>query len=322
MRRFHALLSATVLSLVFLLAADGYLFKKLQDRSNVIINTVAAPTSSNPAMTQETALHLIRASFRVVTPTGSGTGVAIWTGQRKSGNDRHYYNYLVTCAHVVKTNRSVIVQQFRYIGEKMIYATTSYSADVVLVDTPHDLALLEVQAEEPFKDTVSLVKPEDYKKMRLAEPVWACGCGLGNPPYVANAGNVARFAPEVIQVTSPIIFGNSGGGLYTVDGKLLGITRAIPTLHIGGVYPQAGLCVPVWTVDIWLKINNFGFLNNANDGSSLDNIFEQREKAQKELEKRLRERAAQKMLDDLLKEFDPLKGQEEPNDYRLKRRFH
>lgn len=325
MRSIYALVAAALVTFTLLFTADRYLVKNYQENHRVVILNTSEATPPK-TMSQDTALHLIHASFKVITPTGSGTCFAVWTGQRNAASgDTHFYTYLVTCAHVVKAEKSVIVQQFRYLDDRMIYATTSFGGDVVSRDVKLDLALIEVQAEEPFHDLVTFVQPSDLKKMRLAEPVYTCGCGLGNPPYVANAGNIANFnADGAIQVTSPIIFGNSGGGVYTADGKLLGVTRAIPWAQPGQVYPEAGLAVPVWTVDLWLIINGYGFVD-GNEGSSIDNVFEAREKAQKELQKLLQERALEKLLEDLRKEFDtpPLpEVPPAPDHQRFRRHLH
>jgi hypothetical protein len=306
MRNLLALLCASVVAFSLLYASDSYILNRMREKpQTIVINRTIGIDSSE--MSQDMKIHLIKASYRIATPSGSGTGFAIFSGQRSAeSGDTHFYNYLVTCAHVTGDFTTVEVQKFHYSGNKKISAMTSLLGNVVSVDSLHDLALIEVQTDEPFKDLVSLVTPADLKKMRLAEPVWTCGCGLGNPPYVSSTGSISNYDMEGhIQVTSPIIFGNSGGGVYTIDGKLIGVARAIPVLHNGQAYPNAGLCVPVWTVDSWLKINAFGFLNGAKDGSSLDKIFTQRDKAQTEADKQLSERALKKIYDDLLKKMVP-----------------
>lgn len=301
MRNLAVLLSATLLSVALLFMSHGYFSRKDTRPTPIIVQAAATE------MAQATKLHLIKASFKVNTPTGSGTGFAIFSGQRKSASgDTKYYNYLVTCAHVTRGSETVSVEQFHYSEDRRIFASTSYEGKVLLLDTAHDLSLIEVASDVPFRDVVSLVTPADYKKMKLGEQVWVVGCGLANPPYVSSAGYVASFDSEQIRVTSPIIFGNSGGGMYTIDGKLLGVCRAIPIMHNWNqVYPNCGYCVPVWTVDIWLRINGYGFLNHANDGSSLDRIFEIRERAELEYFKIQSERALKKMLDDLIKKMTP-----------------
>lgn len=306
MRNFVTLLCAAVVAFGFLFVSDTYILKRFNQNHKVtVIKDVSGPAPA--VMSQETALHLIQSTLKVISSHGSGTGFIIYAGQRSGkSDDKAYYNYVVTCHHVTEGDSSVTVQQFHYLDGKFINSSTLVKGDVVLTDSAHDLSLIEVKTEEPFHNMVKLLTPPELKKMRLYEPVYTCGCGLGNPPYVANAGNVSLFDDNFIQVTSPVIFGNSGGGVYTTDGRLIGVSRAIPLDTYGGVYPQAGLCVPVWIVDIWLRLNNFGFLNDANDGSSLDKVFESREKAKIEAENKLREQAFQKMIDDMMKHLEEI----------------
>src|SRR5579859_2939071 len=137
MRSFYALMAAAFVTFALLFATDRYLLKRLQDPHKVVVIN-SGDTTTPKVMSQETALHLIRASFKVVTPSGSGTCFAVWAGQRnQDSKDPHYYNYLVTCAHVVKTYHSVIVQQFRYLDDKKIYATTAFGGDIVMTDEAH-----------------------------------------------------------------------------------------------------------------------------------------------------------------------------------------
>lgn len=313
MRNIAAFLSATILAVALTLGANSYISKRGLDTPVKI-----AQVSGD--MTQETRLHLIKSSFRISTPTGAGTGFAVFSGQRNLGSgDSKYYSYLVTCAHVTKMFQSVVVEKFHYENNRRIFASTHYNGNVILLDTANDLALIEVSSDTQFRDIVNFVSPAEFKRMQLGAPVWVVGCGLADPPYVSSPGYIASFDSDgSIRVTSPLIFGNSGGGVYTADGKVIGVCRALPIIRgWGQVYPNYGYCVPVWTVDTWLRTNGFGFLNNAQDGSSLDRVFDIRERAELEASRIQSERAMKKMLEDLIKKLAPpepeTKPEEKPN---------
>jgi S1-C subfamily serine protease len=298
MRNFATLLSAVVISCVILFFSDAT--TKNYEKYITIIKETTGPAP--PVMSQETALHLIRSSFKVISLHGAGTGFIIFAGRRDTNSDdKSYYNYIITCNHVITGDTAVSIEQFSYLNNKTVNSSTIYSGEVVITDPAHDLALVEVKTEAPFIHLVNLMTPSDLKKMKLFEPVYTCGCGLGSPPYVANAGNISLFENDMIQITSPIIFGNSGGMAATSDGKVIGVTRAIPITYRNESYPLDGYVVPARTINTWLKLNHYGFLDNANDGSSLDIVLALREKAKEVAEKKAQQEAFKHMMEELLK---------------------
>jgi hypothetical protein len=129
---------------------------------------------------------------------------------------------------------------------------------------------------------------------------------LAKPPYVTN-GNVSNLETDgdQLQITAATIFGNSGGGVYTADGKLLGITRAISVTH-GTPYEHAAFAVPIWNVSLFLIDNELSFILQL-PGTSLEQslisrkvIAKEHEDAKARAEKEEAERVFRKQLLDAL----------------------
>jgi S1-C subfamily serine protease len=86
--------------------------------------------------------------------------------------------------------------------------------------------------------------PEPY------EDAVAVGHALGLPDVTVTVGNIQTSGNDFIRMSSPIIFGNSGGGLYVVRrGKLVlaGIVVAVFQSNGSAVY-HMGIAIPLSTI--------------------------------------------------------------------------
>ena len=54
---------------------------------------------------------------------------------------------------------------------------------------------------------------------------------IGRPPYITQ-GHLSMVSDKYYFATAFAIFGNSGGGLYSQKGSLLGIARLITTVRV------------------------------------------------------------------------------------------
>jgi serine protease Do len=128
---------------------------------------------------------------------------------------------IVTNNHVVKDARSVSVT---------LADGTTLPAHVVGRDQRTDLAVLKVDSKTPLP----YIKLGDSSKVRVGEWVVAMGnpFGLGG---TVTAGIVSAKGRDIgegpydqfIQIDAPINQGNSGGPLFTQDGKVVGVNSAI-----------------------------------------------------------------------------------------------
>jgi serine protease Do len=168
---------------------------------------------------------------------GSGSGVILTPD-----------GYIVTNNHMVKDADEINVT---------LHDGRSYTAKLIGTDPQTDLALLKIDEKK-----LSFIAFGDSNKIEVGEWVVA----VGNPFNLAStvtAGIVSAKARNLnilkdqgaiesfIQTDAVVNFGNSGGALVSLDGKLIGINTAIATPT--GVYAGYAFAIPV---DIVKKVSN------------------------------------------------------------------
>ncbi len=146
-----------------------------------------------------------------------------------SGFVLHASGYIVTNAHVVGGTKQ----------PKVTFADSqTYDARVLAVDEEHDLAILKVSAEKPFKAAVLGTSSE----LMIGETAIAIGNPFGfqhtvTAGVVSAVDRVLRFPDQrspqgskeykgLIQTDAAINPGNSGGPLLNILGEVIGINTA------------------------------------------------------------------------------------------------
>ena len=167
-------------------------------------------------------------------PQGSGSGF-IWNTQ----------GHIVTNFHVVYGATSITVT---------LADRTEQKAKVVGADPDHDLAVLQIQAQEKSLSPVTIGTSHD---LRVGQKVLA----IGNPfglDHTLTTGVVSalgrtikslsnRTIEGVIQTDAAINPGNSGGPLLDSAGRLIGVNTQI--VSPSGAFAGIGFAVPVDTVN-------------------------------------------------------------------------
>lgn len=106
----------------------------------------------------------------------------------------------------------------------------------IKVDHDHDLALIEALGPVPSHDNAKLVNesPAVGERVHFVGHVKGLYWTFVDGNVAAYREEVGMFKGEFMQVSAPVWFGNSGGGVFTEDGKLCGIssfiTRAAPNV--------------------------------------------------------------------------------------------
>ena len=144
--------------------------------------------------------------------TSSGSGVII-AGE----------GYILTCNHVVEGAKEITVT---------LNSGTTYSAAFVGGDAQSDLALLKIAPQE----TLTYVEHGKSENLVAGETVVAIGNPLGVLGGTVTRGIISSTERTVtmsdgtvmtlIQTDAAINSGNSGGGLFNLDGQLIGIVNA------------------------------------------------------------------------------------------------
>lgn len=170
------------------------------------------------------------------------------TGGSASGVIISPDGYIVTNHHVVKEADSI---------EILLTDQRNYPAQIVGTDSDTDIALLKIrEVNLPF------IEFGDSDSAKVGDYVLT----IGNPldlPSTVTAGIISAKARTIniltersavesyIQTDAAVTFGNSGGALVDVNGRLLGITAAVATST--GEYAGYSFAVPV---EIVKKISN------------------------------------------------------------------
>lgn len=166
---------------------------------------------------------------KVNQPDGSGSGV-IWTSD----------GYIVTCNHVVE-------------GASIVKVTLEngsvYPADIIGTDSKTDIAVIKISSETTL--TPVIVRGAD---LVLAESVIAIGNPLGVLGGTVTSGIISSLERTIavegqsmtlLQTDAAINSGNSGGGLFDINGSLVGIVNAKST---GSTVEGIGYAIPINTV--------------------------------------------------------------------------
>ena len=137
--------------------------------------------------------------------------------------------YVITNNHVIDNAEKIMV---------ILYDDTSFEAKVVGKDPKTDVALLKI---EPKKTKLKAVKFADSNDLRVGDWVMAIGNPFGFGGTVtagivsARGRNLSGSYDDYIQTDASINRGNSGGPLFDMNGKVVGINTAIFSQSGGSV---------------------------------------------------------------------------------------
>lgn len=202
--------------------ADGTL-------TSVVVNGVkkAMPSTVTITASQTSSLGV---------STSGGSGVIF-----SKDNNLNLY-YIVTCFHVIENMSDLTVTLS---DEK-----TSYKAAVVGGYVDEDIAVLSIEASNLTTATLFY----DSQKLLQGQDVFI----IGNPASLPNSvskGVVSYLNrsistdgliyQDVIQTDTSVNGGNSGGGMFDVNGNLVGIVNA---KKVATEYEGLGYAIPINTV--------------------------------------------------------------------------
>ena len=193
-------------------------------------SSITAASSSGSSLTTEQVADLVSPSVVVITTeqvvysqwslygqnqveSGAGSGVIISSD-----------GYILTCAHVVDGASTITVT----IGDK------DYTATLVGEDTTSDIAVIKIDADGLTPATVG-----NSDSLKVGQSVMAVGNPLGELGGTVTGGMISALNRSVtiqgsssvntmslIQMDASVSPGNSGGGLFNMNGELVGIVNA------------------------------------------------------------------------------------------------
>ena len=193
-------------------------------------NSITAASSSGSSLTTEQVADLVSPSVVVITTEQVVYSQWSWYGQNQvesgagSGVIISSDGYILTCAHVVDGASNITVT----INDK------DYTATLVGEDTTSDIAVIKIDADGLTPATVG-----DSDGLKVGQSVMAVGNPLGELGGTVTGGMISALNRSVtiqgsssvntmslIQMDASVSPGNSGGGLFNMNGELVGIVNA------------------------------------------------------------------------------------------------
>ena len=193
-------------------------------------SSITAASSSGSSLTTEQVADLVSPSVVVITTEQVVYSQWSWYGQNQvesgagSGVIISSDGYILTCAHVVDGASTITVT----IGDK------DYTATLVGEDTTSDIAVIKIDADGLTPATVG-----NSDSLKVGQSVMAVRNPLGELGGTVTGGMISALNRSVtiqgsssvntmslIQMDASVSPGNSGGGLFNMNGELVGIVNA------------------------------------------------------------------------------------------------
>lgn len=217
--------------------ADSGLATELTDSINMVLSSdsLTRTDEGNFPQTEISKLNENRRStveIYSITESGAGAGSGIFVGFTPTdSNDlsKGGIAYILTCFHVIDSAYGVNIRDLD--GHV-------FSAGLIGGDTEGDIALLWAKVDF----SVTVAKLGNSSQALVGETVYAIGNPTGTLGGTVTKGIISAKEREItvenkimklMQIDSAINQGNSGGGLYSADGYLIGMVNAGVTYKDG-----------------------------------------------------------------------------------------
>ena len=193
-------------------------------------SSITSASASGSSLTTEQVADLVSPSVVVITTEQVVYSQWSWYGQNQvesgagSGVIISSDGYILTCAHVVDGASNITVT----INDK------DYTATLVGEDTTSDIAVIKIDADGLTPATVG-----NSDSLKVGQNVMAVGNPLGELGGTVTGGMISALNRSVtiqgtnstntmslIQMDASVSPGNSGGGLFNMNGELVGIVNA------------------------------------------------------------------------------------------------
>lgn len=201
-----------------------------------------APVPNNKVDKKKIAQDIEKAAAHIQEPlksnvcVKSGFGLSESMGSGVVVKNKESKTYIITNVHVL-TGGSMVASLDEAKRKARNLSVTFYNAETqkaeILWVAPEgiDLALISCETPENYTSFVKIGSANDIK---MGEKVFAIGNPMGldwtyTEGVVSSFRNreVGKYEISVIQIQTPLNHGNSGGGLYSEAGNLVGINTWI-----------------------------------------------------------------------------------------------
>lgn len=191
------------------------------------VNRASQPLPPEARAALEQRLLQATARLKVDDPQGMswGTGTVIDCRQGEA--------LILTCGHIFRDSEGkgrVEVDLFGPQGPRGV------AGQVVAYDLSRDLALVSIFTDQPI-EAVRVGGPD--RDTEAGDAVVTMGCNGGDDPtlHYSQVNGVDKYlGPANVQVAGQPVQGRSGGGLFTLDGTLIGVCNAADPADNEGLY--------------------------------------------------------------------------------------
>lgn len=217
---------------------DGFDNKGTIVSEEALSNAATYSTKSVVAITTSAAAY--NAFYGNYVVEGAGSGV-LWA-QKAAEDGTVEGTYIVTNNHVIEGATSITVT---------LADGLEYQGTLVGTDNQTDVAVVLIPATDLGDSLASI---GDSSTLKLAQTVLAIGNPLGELAGTVTSGIISCLEREIdvegvqmnlMQIDAAVSPGNSGGGLFNLNGQLVGIVNAKST---GEGVEGLGFAIPVNTV--------------------------------------------------------------------------
>lgn len=244
----------------------------------------------------------------VRTSKSGGSGTAIYSKPHPDGEG--HLTFILTNYHVIDAAITFTTEYEPLVGRKVekpikeiVYvgfykyrhlskqkSVVSHQADIVHWDRGADLALLQLRERVEAK-YIATMFPEAGKHPYMFTPVIAVGCSLGHKP-LPSIGMISSLDEQIenrpkFMSSAQIIYGNSGGALYTLqDKELLGVPCAGDVVLAGfsaQMIPHLGYLIPYYSIYDFLREGCYDFI--FDESKTYEECMANREEKMDELQK-------------------------------------
>ncbi len=240
---------------------------------SVVFNSKSEDEEATELSRRQEAYEAVKrtaVAIKVTTSSSSGAGSGVIVDMSYEENAEENAVYIITCHHVISSKGEITVyvpdEDVAYDNDDYTFTGTigEESGAITLIggDQSSDVAVLKldlgkaaVSGNTLSADKIVKAKvPSASYKLSVMEEVFAIGNPTGELPGTASVGYISYLKRtvnvdsvgemELLQIDVSTNPGNSGGGLYNLDGELIGITNAGNT-----DYDQVNFAIPYKSSD-------------------------------------------------------------------------
>ena len=228
------------------------------------VNALVTTSTGEKNMTPQEVYNQNVNAVVGINVTGTKAGTNVWGyvtpfAASGSGFIISKDGYIVTNNHVIESADDITVS---------LFDGTSYEAELVGTYGENDVALLKVEA-----DDLPCVTIGDSSKLAVGDEVAAIGNPLGQLTFSLTVGYVSALDRSIntdgtpinmLQTDAAINSGNSGGPLFDMSGRVVGITTAKASssgYSSGASVEGIGFAIPINdVVDIINDLREHGYV--------------------------------------------------------------